>query len=63
MHVSEGSDLGEYKVLNYVFPFRFRYVEKCKGSMTMLRIRESTDTYHPWKFLYAPECADVLLQS
>ncbi len=58
MHVREGSDRGEYRVLNHDPPLRLRYGQVFEGSIEMVSIYESPNTHHPWKDLYAPACVD-----
>ena len=62
MHVRKGSDRGEYRVLYHILPFLPGYVQKCEGSMQMLRVRESSNTHHPWQDFNGPAVLDVVLQ-
>ena len=62
MHVREGSDRGEYLVLDHDLPLRLRYGQVFEGSKEMVSIYESPNTHHPGKDLYTPACVDVVLQ-
>ncbi len=62
MHVREGSDRGEYRVLNHDLPLLLRYGQVFEGSIEMFSIYESPNTHYPWEDLCAPACVDVVLQ-